>query len=46
MVFIVIKLGNSGKIYTICEAEEEMKNSAKAIDADEAFAKLDAKYYG
>lgn len=30
----------------ILEAEEEMKNGAKAIDADEAFAKLDAKYYG
>ena len=30
----------------ILEAEEEMKNGAKAIDADEAFAKLDIKYYG
>lgn len=30
----------------IFEAEEEMENGAKAIDAEEAIAKLDAKYYG
>ena len=30
----------------IFEAEEEMENGAKAIEAEEAFAKLDAKYYG
>ena len=30
----------------IFEAEEEMENGAKAIDAEEVFAKLDAKYYG
>ncbi|MBR2674194.1 MAG: type II toxin-antitoxin system Phd/YefM family antitoxin [Mogibacterium sp.] len=30
----------------IFEAEEEMRNGGKAIDVDEAFAKLDEKYYG
>lgn len=30
----------------IFEAEEEMRNGAIAIDADEAFAKLDEKFYG
>ena len=30
----------------IFEAEEEMRNGGIAIDADEAFTKLDAKYYG
>ena len=29
----------------IFEAEEEMRLGAKAVDADEAFEKLDEKYY-
>ena len=30
----------------IFEAEQELKNGARAISADKAFAELDAKYYG
>lgn len=30
----------------IYEAEEEMRLGGEAIDVDEAFAKLDEKYYG
>ena len=30
----------------IFNAEEDLKNGGEAIDAEEAFAKLDAKYYG
>lgn len=30
----------------IFEAEQEMENGAKAIDASEAFERLDKKYYG
>lgn len=30
----------------IYEAEEEMSKVAEAMDADEAFASLDKKYYG
>lgn len=30
----------------ISDAEEEMKNGGKAIAAEEAFTKLDKKYYG
>lgn len=30
----------------IFEAEEEMRLGAKAVDVDEAFERLDEKYYG
>ena len=30
----------------ISESEAEMKNGGDSVDIDEAFAKLDAKYYG